>query len=40
MVIFTYKDYIKQKEYDKALFGLWNTIQKIRIQKYIKAIYV
>ncbi len=28
MVIFTYKDYIKQKEYDKALFGLWNTIQK------------
>ena len=40
MVIFTYKDYIKQKEYDKALFGLWNTSKKIRIKKYIKAIYV
>ena len=33
MVIFTYKDYIKQKEYDKALFGLWNTIQKNKNQE-------
>ena len=28
MVIFIYKDYIKQKEYYKALLDLWNSIQK------------
>ena len=37
MVIFTYKDYIKQKEYDKALFGLWNTIQKYKNQEVYKS---
>ena len=37
MVIFTYKDYIKQKEYDKALFGLWNTIQKNKNQEVYKS---
>lgn len=36
MVIFTYKDYIKRKEYDKVLFDLWNSIQKYKKQEVCK----